>query len=73
LASRRWTPGRLIRVAGLRASYASNANLAAPGPDRIIALNKGRDLAPGHQAVNPPAASATPRQLMAHRLATPDG
>jgi len=28
----------------LRASYASNANLAAPGPDRIIALNKGRDL-----------------------------
>src|SRR6185437_2542743 len=55
------------------AGYASNANLAAPGPDRIIALNKGRDQASDHQAGKPPAASATPRQLMAHRLATPDG
>jgi hypothetical protein len=57
------------------AGYASDANLAAPGPDRIIALNKGRDQAPvaDHQAVTPPAASATPRQLIAHRLCTPDG
>jgi len=68
-------PEHLIGTVLADAGYASDANLAAPGPDRIIALNKGRDQAPvaDHQAANPPAASATPRQLMAHRLRTPTG
>jgi len=68
-------PEHLIGTVLADAGYASDANLAAPGPDRIIALNKGRDQAPAadHHAVHPPAASATPRQLMAHRLGTPDG
>jgi transposase len=58
------------------AGYASDANLSAPGPDRIIALSKGRDhssAASQDHAVNRPPADATPRQIMAHRLRTTDG
>jgi hypothetical protein len=58
------------------AGYASDANLAAPGPDRIIALSKGRDqasTASQDEKVSPPPARATPRQAMAHRLRTADG
>jgi transposase len=58
------------------AGYASDANLSAPGPDRIIALSKGRDhssAASHDHAVNRPQADATPRQMMAHRLRTTDG
>lgn len=68
-------PEHLIGTVLADAGYASDANLAAPGPDRIIALNKGRDHAPvaGHQAVSPPTPSDTPRQVMAHRLSTPAG
>jgi transposase len=58
------------------AGYASDANLAAPGPDRVIALGKGRDqskAAAGEPAHGPPAPAATPRQAMAHRLRTEEG
>lgn len=58
------------------AGYASDANLSAPGPDRIIALSKGRDQANAasqDETVSPPSAGATPRQMMAHRLRTTDG
>jgi len=58
------------------AGYASDANLAAPGPDRIIGLSKGRDQAPAasqDHAVSRPPTGATPRQVMAHRLRSTDG
>jgi transposase len=58
------------------AGYAADANLAAPGPDRLIALGKGRDHTKG--AVREPAHGlppphATPRQAMQHRLRTNEG
>jgi len=58
------------------AGYNSDTNLNAPGPNRLIALGKGRDLArssaqrPAH---GPPPPGATARQAMAHRLRTPEG
>ena len=58
------------------AGYASNHNLAAPGPDRLIALGKSRDQqadARKRPVTGPPPAGATPRQAMAHRLRTTDG
>jgi transposase len=56
------------------AGYASDTNLAAEGPDRLIALGSRR-----HQyraaATEPTedAAPVTPRQAMRHRLRTPEG
>ncbi|MBT2514334.1 transposase [Arthrobacter sp. ISL-30] len=58
------------------AGYASNANLGAPGPDRLIALGKGRDQAKAaatEKMDGPPPEGATPRQSMAHRLRTEEG
>jgi transposase len=57
------------------AGYASDANLAAAGPDRLIALTKGRDQTKA--AVGDPTERPTPdgnlRRVMAHRLGTPEG
>jgi transposase len=58
------------------AGYATDANLTVPGPDRLIALGKGRDqskAAACAPAQGPPPTDATPRQAMAHRLRTEDG
>jgi transposase len=58
------------------AGYAADANLAAPGPDRLIALGKGRDqskAAAREPAQGPPPPHATARQAMEHRLRTDDG
>lgn len=58
------------------AGYASNTNLATPGPDRLIALGKGRDQhtkARRRPVTGPPPDGATPRQVMDHRLRTPEG
>ena len=58
------------------AGYASDANLAAPGPDRLIALSKARDQARTSRtapALGPAPDQATPRELMRHRLRTADG
>jgi transposase len=58
------------------AGYASDTNLAASGPDRLIALGKGRDQSKtaSHEPVHgPPPPDATPRQAMAHRLLTEEG
>jgi transposase len=57
------------------AGYASDANLAAAGPDRLIALTKARDQC--RTAAGDPAESPAPdgniRQVMAHRLRTREG
>lgn len=58
------------------AGYDSDANLTVDGPDRLIAVGKGRDqtraanAAPTH---GPPPPGATPREANAHRLRTPEG
>jgi transposase len=61
--------GVLIEDAG----YHSEANLSAPGPDRLIADGKTRDLARREPAEGPPPEEATPVQANAHRLRTPEG
>ena len=58
------------------AGYDSNANLTAPGPDRLIANAKRHQHqrnARTNPAAGPPPAHATPRQAMDHRLRTPEG
>lgn len=58
------------------AGYASEATLAATGPDQLIALGKTHSVhaaARDHPAAGPPPAQATPRQAMDHRLRTPEG
>ncbi len=60
----------------LDTGYASNATLTAPGPDRLIALGKTRSVqaaARDNPACGPPPPGATPRQVMDHRLRTPEG
>jgi hypothetical protein len=58
------------------AGYATEVNLAGPGPERLIALGKGRDHAktatrePTH---GPPSPDATAREAMHHRLRTEQG
>jgi len=66
----------LVGVVLADAGYCSDRNLAAPGPDRLIALNKGRNQAKAAQqepATGPPPHAATPRQAMDHRLRTAEG
>jgi transposase len=55
------------------AGYHSEANLAAPGPDRLFAGAKTRDLARREPAEGPPPDGATAVEANAHRLATPEG
>jgi transposase len=55
------------------AGYHSEANLAAPGPGRLIADAKTRDLARREPAAGPPPGGATAVQANARRLATPEG
>ena len=58
------------------AGYASNTNLAATGPERLIALGKGRDQhakARRRPVAGPPPAGSSPRQAMDHQLRTPEG
>ncbi len=66
----------IIGVVLADAGYCSEANLSAPGPERLIALNKSRNQARAgrHEpAAGPPPPSATPRQAMDHRLRTAEG
>lgn len=58
------------------AGYNSDANLEAEGPDRLIAMGKGRDqarAAAAEQTHGPPPPDATPREANAHRLRTTEG
>jgi transposase len=61
--------GVLVEDAG----YHSEANLTAPGPDRLIADGKTSDLACRQPAQGPPPDGATAAEANAHRLATPEG
>jgi transposase len=61
--------GVLVEDAG----YHSEANLSAPGPDRLIADGKTRDLARREPADGPPPDDATAVEANAHRLRTPQG
>lgn len=71
--------GRDVHTIGVvlaDAGYCSAANLAAPGPDRLIAIAKNRDqlkTAREHPTSGPPPAGCSPRQAMAHRLRTVEG
>jgi transposase len=55
------------------AGYHSEANLTAPGPDRLIADGKTRDLAARQPTSGPPPPDATPMEANAWRLRTPEG
>ncbi|MCK8675742.1 transposase [Rhodococcus sp. HM1] len=58
------------------AGYFSEANITAPGPDRLIARGKSRHLehAARHTPVSgPPPAETSPVEAMAHRLRTEEG
>ena len=58
------------------AGYLSTDNLTLPGPDRLIAVGKSRDLALTARqdpANGSPPPDATPIEAMAHRLRTPQG
>jgi transposase len=58
----------------LDSGYLSEANLTAPGPDRLIATGKARDIdrdAARTPTTGPPPPQATPIQAMRHRLRDP--
>jgi hypothetical protein len=61
--------GVLVEDAG----YHSEANLAAPGPHRLIADAKTRNLTAREPAEGPPPDGATAAEANARRLATPEG
>ncbi len=57
------------------AGYCTKDNLTAPGPDRLIATGKARDLhaaAAGDAAEGPPPRDNDPIAAMRHRLRTPE-
>jgi hypothetical protein len=58
------------------AGYVSRENLTAPGPDRLIATGKARDLhaaAGDNPAEGAPPEDVDPIAAMNHRLRTPEG
>lgn len=61
--------GVLVEDAG----YHSEANLAAPGPARLIADARTRELAAREPAEGPPPEDAAVTEANAHRLRTPQG
>ncbi|MGW4341063.1 transposase [Rhodococcus koreensis] len=66
----------LIGVMLLDAGYCSRENLTAPGPDRLIATGKARDLetaAAENPVTGSPPPHADPIAAMTHRLRTEDG
>ena len=69
------TPSEIAMVLA-DAGYCTNENLTAPGPDRLIATGKARDIhhaATENPAQGPPPPDADPIATMAHRLRTPQG
>ena len=66
-------PDLRIGYASADAGYASEANLAAPGPDRIIALGKRNNITGENPPTNPPGEDSTETAKMAWLLSTPEG
>ena len=65
-----------IETALADAGYASENNLTAPGPDRLIAVARGsrqRNAARRRPADGAPPPGASPREVMDHRLRTAEG
>jgi transposase len=70
------SPDHLIGDLLADAGYPSDANLAAEGPPRLIALGKTRDqikAAKTRPTQGDPPPDASPREAMDHRLRTPEG
>jgi transposase len=70
------SPDQTIGTVLADAGYPSQDNLTAPGPDRLIALGKTREVdkaAATRPAVGDPPEGATARQVMDHRLRTAEG
>ncbi|WP_201453221.1 transposase, partial [Rhodococcus sp. T7] len=66
----------LIGVMLFDAGYCSRENLTSPGPDRLIATGKARDLetaATENPVTGSPPPHADPIEAMTHRLRTEDG
>jgi transposase len=64
--------GTIVKDAG----YYSEENLSVPGPDRLTATGKTRDLekqARENPAEGPPSQDASPAEINSHRLRTPEG
>lgn len=55
------------------AGYFTEENLTAPGPNRLIASGKHRDLTGQEPATGPPPLDASPQEAMRHRLRTEEG
>jgi Transposase DDE domain len=66
-------PDLTVGTALFDAGYNSDANLTAPGPDRLIAQGTRRNPTGGTPPPDPPDTTATPRQHMARRLSTDAG
>jgi hypothetical protein len=65
-----------IEIVLADAGYCTKENLTAPGPDRLIATGKARDLhaaASQDPAAGPPPEDLDPIAAMQHRLRTPEG
>lgn len=70
------SPAHVLGFVLADAGYCSDRNLAATGPQRLIALTKTRDHAHAvkqQPVTGEPPRGATPRQAMSHRLRTPEG
>jgi transposase len=66
-------PDLAVGCALFDAGYASDDNLSAPGPDRLIALGKRHKITGAEPPTSPPGHDGTARRKMAWRLSTPDG
>ncbi|GAB3922991.1 hypothetical protein GCM10029976_081740 [Kribbella albertanoniae] len=68
--------GRELGMILADAGYWSEPNLTLPGPERLIAPGKHRDVnrdARDRPTQGPPPTDATPAQQMQHRIRTPEG
>jgi transposase len=67
--------GKTIGLALADNGYFTEANLTSPGPDRLIAVGRGRDVhhdAKQHPTHGPPPPNSTPIEAMRHTLRNPD-
>lgn len=67
--------GKQIGTVLADAGYFTEDNLTSPGPERLIAPGKNRDVttdAREHPADRPPPGDADPREAMRHRLRQPE-